>query len=304
MPEETKGTDPVSPESSSPAGAPAAPGEGAGSGGAKASAETSPASAASTVPPPAAPAAKTETPASAKPVESAQPAAAPATGEKPAAPAAARAADPAKAAAAEPVKPATPATAEKPAAPAAAKPATPAAAKPAPKPEGPKPEPWESELVTALRSQYGSGIKEASTYVGQKYLVVDSSLVYEILLRMRHDELFDYCVDITAVHYPKREAQFDIVYILYSFRHNERVRIKTHIKDGEHLRTAVTIWETANWLEREVFDMFGLVFDGHPDLKRILMPDGWKGHPLRKDYPILQQDQEWVKINLGIESGQ
>ena len=97
------------------------------------------------------------------------------------------------------------------------------AAKPAPKPEGPKPEPWESELVTRLRSQYGSGIKEASTYVGQKYLVVDSSIVYEILLRMRDDELFDYCVDITAVHYPKREAQFDIVYILYSF-HSQRAR--------------------------------------------------------------------------------
>ena len=285
MPEETKGTDPVSPESSSPAGAPAAPGEGAGSGGAKASAETSPTSAAPTVPPPSAPAAKAETPAGAKAAEPAKPAAA----SKPA----------------EPAKPAAaPATGAKPAAPAAAKPATPAAAKPAPKPEGPKPEPWESELVTALRSQYGSGIKEASTYVGQKYLVVDSSLVYEILLRMRHDELFDYCVDITAVHYPKREAQFDIVYILYSFHHNERVRIKTQIKDGEHLRTAVEIWETANWLEREVFDMFGIVFDGHPDLKRILMPDGWKGHPLRKDYPILQQDQEWVKINLGIESGQ
>jgi NADH-quinone oxidoreductase subunit C len=294
MPEETKGTDPVSPESSSPAGAPAAPGEGAGSGGAKASAEPSPTSVAPTVPPPVALSAKAKTPA-AKP------------------------ADPAKAAAAEPVKPATPATAEKPAAPVAAKPAAPAAAKPAapvaakpatpaakpaPKPEGPKPEPWEAELVTRLRSQYGSGIKEASTYLGQKYLVVDGSLVYEILVRMRHDELFDYCVDITAVHYPKREAQFDIVYILYSFHHNQRVRIKTQIKDGEHLRTAVEIWETANWLEREVFDMFGIEFDGHPDLKRILLPDGWKGHPLRKDYPILQQDQEWVQINLGIESGQ
>src|SRR5664280_1089341 len=295
MPEETKGTDPVSPESSSPAGAPAVPGEGAGSGGAKASAEPSPTSAAPTVPPPSAPAAKAETPAAAKAAEPAKPAAAPATGDKPAAPAAAKAPEPAKPTAAAPVapKPAEPAkpaaaaaTGEKPAAPAAAKPAAPAAAKPAPKPEGPKPEPWESELVTALSSQYGSGIKEASTYVGQKYLVVDSSLVYEILLRMRHDELFD------------------IVYILYSFHHNERVRIKTQIKDGEHVRTAVEIWETANWLEREVFDMFGIVFDGHPDLKRILMPDGWKGHPLRKDYPILQQDQEWVKINLGIESGQ
>jgi NADH-quinone oxidoreductase subunit C len=221
------------------------------------------------------PAPKVETPAAAKPAEAAKPA--------PAAPAS--------------EKPAT-AAAAKPAAPAAAKPAAPA------KPEGPKPEPWESELVTRLRSQYGSGIKEANTYMGQKYFVVESSIVYEILLRMRDDELFDYCVDITAVHYPKREAQFDVVYVLYSFPHNERIRVKTQIKDGESLRTAVGIWETANWLEREVYDMFGITFDGHPDLKRILLPDGWKGYPLRKDYPILQQDQEWVQINLGIESGQ
>jgi NADH-quinone oxidoreductase subunit C len=200
------------------------------------------------------------------------------------------------------VKPAVPA-APKPAAP-AAKPAAPAAAKPAPKPEGPKPEPWESDLAATLRRQYGSGIKEASTYVGQNYLVVDSSILYEILLRMRDDEAFDYCVDITAVHYPKREQQFDIIYVLYSFRDNQRVRVKTQIKDGENVRSVVGIWETANWLEREVYDMFGITFDGHPDLKRILLPDGWEGFPLRKDYPILQQDQEWVQINLGIESGQ
>ncbi len=280
MPDETKGTDPVSPEPSSPAAAPVSSGEAAGLGGAKASAKTSPSSAVPDAPPVAP--AKTDASLAAKTVEPAK-----AVPEAPA-----------------PAKQAAPATSDKPAAPAAAKPAAPAAAKPAPKPEGPKPEPWEADLVTRLRSQYGSGIKEASTYVGQKYLVVDSSIIYEILLRMRQDELFDYCVDITAVHYPKREAQFDIVYILYSFHHNDRVRVKTQIKDGERLRTAVEIWETANWLEREVFDMFGIEFDGHPDLKRILLPDGWKGHPLRKDYPILQQDQEWVKINLGIESGQ
>lgn len=196
----------------------------------------------------------------------------------------------------------------KPADAAAAKPAAPAAkpaAKPAPpKPEGPKPLPWESELVRKLKAQYGSGMKEASTYVGQKYLVVDSSIAYEILLRMRDDELFDYLVDVTAVHYPKREVQFDIVYILYSFKNNERVRVKTQTKDGEKLRSVVGMWETANWLEREVFDMFGIEFEQHPELKRILLPDGWKGYPLRKDYPILCQDQEWVQANLGIESGQ
>jgi NADH-quinone oxidoreductase subunit C len=225
----------------------------------------------------------------AKPAEQVKAAAAPPTGNTPAAAAAPSA---------------VPATEAKPAAAApakvlpAAKPAAPAA-KPAPKPE-----PWDSPLVAALKAQYGSGIREASTYVGQKYLVVDSSIVFEILLRMRDDELFDYCVDITAVHYPKREAQFDIVYILYSFHNNERIRVKTQIKDGETLRSAFAIWPTANWLEREVFDMFGISFVEHPELKRILMPEDWKGSPLRKDYPILQQDNEWVKINLGIESGQ
>jgi len=205
--------------------------------------------------------------------------------------------------AAKPAETAKPADAALATPPAAAKPVAPAAKAP-PKPEGPKPELWDSDLTRSLKSQYGSGINEASTYVGQNYLVVDSTILYEILLRMRDDELFDYCVDITAVHYPKREAQFDVIYILYSFHHNERVRVKTQIKDGATLRSVVGIWETANWLEREAFDMFGISFDGHPDLKRILLPDGWKGHPLRKDYPILQQDQEWVKINLGIESGQ
>ena len=216
-------------------------------------------------------------------------------------------------AAAPPLTGDKPAAAAVSAAPAAAKPvaavaAKPAVAKPAaapaPKPAPPKPEPWDSELVRSLNSQYGSGIREASTYAKQNYLVVDSSLVYEILMRMRDDQLFDYCVDITAVHYPKRDAQFDIVYILYSFHNNERLCIKTQIKDGERLRSAFVLWPTANWLEREVFDMFGIEFDGHPELKRILMPDGWKGHPLRKDYGILQQDAEWVKTNIGIESAQ
>jgi len=203
----------------------------------------------------------------------------------------------------EAAKPATPAPT------AAAKPAAPAAAAPKPaatpaKPTGPVPEPWESELVTGLKQQYGSGILEASRYLGQRYLIVDSSVLPEILRRMREEEGFDYCVDITAVHYPKREHQFDVVYVLYSFAKNERIRVKTRIKDGEHVPSAVSIWATANWLEREVFDMFGIVFDGHPGLKRILLPEDWHGHPLRKDYDILQQDKEWVHINLGIESGQ
>src|SRR5215472_2451193 len=144
-----------------------------------------------------------------------------------------------------------------PAAPAAAKTAAPAAAAPKPpaapaKPAGPVPEPWESQMVSALKQQYGSGIVEASRYMGQYYMIVDSSILPEILRRMREEEGFDYCVDITAVHYPKREQQFDVVYVLYSFPKNERIRVKTRIKDGEHVPSVFSIWRTADWLEREV----------------------------------------------------
>ncbi len=192
-------------------------------------------------------------------------------------------------------------TADKPAAsttPAAPpKPAAPA------KPAGPVPVPWDAPMVARFKRQYGSGI-EPLTYLGQNYLVADQSLATELLQILRKEEQFDYCVDITAVHYPKREKQFDVVWILYSFARNERIRVKTMIAEGEAVASVVELWPTANWLEREVFDMFGIKFDGHPDLKRILLPDGWKGHPLRKDYGIIEQDKEWVQINLGIESGQ
>jgi NADH-quinone oxidoreductase subunit C len=202
---------------------------------------------------------------------------------------------------AEPAAASTPsAVPPKPAAPAAATPAKPAA--PA-KPAGPVPQPWDSPMVAKLKRQFGTGL-ESWTYLNQNYFQVDRSLIPTVLQLLRDEEKFDYCVDVTAVHYPKRERQFDIVWILYSFERNERLRVKTQIADGEHIPSVASLWATANWLEREAFDMFGIQFDGHPDLKRILLPDGWKGHPLRKDYGIIQQDDEWVQINLGIPSGQ
>jgi NADH-quinone oxidoreductase subunit C len=196
--------------------------------------------------------------------------------------------------------------AEKPAAPAApAPPTVPAAAKPAPPAKAPVPTPipWDSPMIAKLKGNYGSGI-EALSYLGQNYMTVDRSVIPEILQVLRNEEQFDFCVDITATHYPTREKQFEVIWVLYSFGRNERIRVKTQIADGASLPSSVPIWTGANWLEREVFDMFGITFDGHPDMKRILLPDGWKGHPLRKDYGILQQDDEWVQINLGIESGQ
>lgn len=121
---------------------------------------------------------------------------------------------------------------------------------------------------------------------------------------MRDDLGFDYLVDVTAVHYPKKDLPFELVWIVYSFSRNERIRVKASFADGEEVATVTDLWETANWLEREVFDMFGVKFTGHPNLKRILLPDEWTGHPLRKDYELRKQDQDWVKANLGIESAQ
>jgi NADH-quinone oxidoreductase subunit C len=115
---------------------------------------------------------------------------------------------------------------------------------------------------------------------------------------------YTFLTDETAADYPKREKRFDIVYHLYSFERNDRLRLRVQVADGEKVPSVTSVWVTANWMEREIFDMFGVGFEGHPDLKRILMPDGWVGYPLRKDYDILKQDDEWVKTNLGIESAQ
>jgi NADH-quinone oxidoreductase subunit C len=183
------------------------------------------------------------------------------------------------------------------------KPAAAAAPKPPAKPAGPTPVQWDSPMVESLKRRFGSGL-EALSYLGQNYLQSESALVRGLLQSLCEEEQFDYCVDITALHYPQRERPFDVIWILYSFSKNERVRVKAQFADGAAVQSVVQLWPTANWLEREVFDMFGIRFEGHPELKRILLPDGWKGHPLRKDYGILQQDQEWVQINLGIESGQ
>src|ERR1700730_4660414 len=152
---------------------------------------------------------------------------------------------------------------EKPAPPKAAEHAAP------PKPTGPAPVPWDSPMIARLRGQHGSGLRETNTYLGQKYIVADSSLIPELLQVLRDQEQFDYCVDITAVHYLDRERQFELIWILYSFPHNERIRVKARFADGESVPSVVPIWPAANWLEREVYDMFGIRFGGHPDLKRI-----------------------------------
>jgi NADH-quinone oxidoreductase subunit C len=164
--------------------------------------------------------------------------------------------------------------------------------------------PWESELTRQLKDRFGEQILEFATYRGQEFLVARPEAVVGILQFLRDEAGFDYLVDITAVDYPSRPERFDLVYILYSFARNQRIRIKTRIAEGYQPATATTVYPGANWLEREVFDMFGIEFAGHPDMRRILLPEEWQGHPLRKDYSIIRQDERWVKENLGIDSGQ
>jgi NADH-quinone oxidoreductase subunit C len=190
-----------------------------------------------------------------------------------------------------------------------AKPADAAAPPKAAAPAPPKPPvvlqtPLNNELVTRLRGKCGAAILEAMEDRKQAIVTVECARLTEVALHLRDEEKFDMLADLTAVDWPKREKRFDVVLNLYSFAKNERLRIKAHAADGEKVPSLVDVWVAANWLEREVFDMFGIVFSGHPDLKRILLPDEWQGYPLRKDYDILQQDTAWVKANLGIESGQ
>ena len=182
-------------------------------------------------------------------------------------------------------------------------------AKPAAPPAPPKPPvvlqtPLNNEMVARYRAKFGAAIVDAIEDRKQAILVVESGRLAEIALYTRDEEKFEMLSDLTAVDWPKREKRFDVVLNLYSFARNERLRIKVQAVEGEEAPTVVGVWVAANWMEREVFDMFGIIFSGHPDLKRILLPDEWQGYPLRKDYDILQQDTAWVRENLGIESGQ
>ncbi len=212
----------------------------------------------------------------------------------------------------EEVKPAAPAAAAGPPKPAAAAPpavpAKPAAAAgghaPPKPPPGPANTPWDDEFSRRVKERLGNAVKESLSYLGQNFFIVDPTAIRTMCGYLKHEEQFNFIADLTAVDYPKREKRFEVIYQLYSFPRNERLRVKASIGENEAIDSVTGVWQAANWLEREVFDMFGIRFAGHPDLRRILLPDDWQGYPLRKDYGIIQQDVQWVQENLHIESGQ
>jgi NADH-quinone oxidoreductase subunit C len=164
--------------------------------------------------------------------------------------------------------------------------------------------PWEGALPEHLEQTFSGHGLSYQTYLGQNFVTAPAGIIAGIVRFLRDEEQFDFLTDLTAVDRPKDPARFELIYILYSFTRNERIRIKTRAGENEPVPSITSIFEGANWLEREVYDMFGVTFTGHPNLKRILMPDEWRGFPLRKDASIIGMDNEWVQSNLGIESGQ
>jgi NADH-quinone oxidoreductase subunit C len=145
-----------------------------------------------------------------------------------------------------------------------------------------------------------------SYFVGDWTIVVPLAQLHDVArhLRTAPDAAFDFCSDVTATDWPPRAAErFDLVYCLYSTPHRHRIRVKTRASEVQPVPSMTDIWPAANWLEREVFDMFGVNFTGHPDRRRILMPEDWQGHPQRKDYPLegpgellMENPLDWLKL--------
>jgi NADH-quinone oxidoreductase subunit C len=140
-----------------------------------------------------------------------------------------------------------------------------------------------------LQSKLGSAAVAASEFRDNRRALVPSDKLFAALEALKQGG-FDLLVDITAVdylHYPEAKDRFGLVYLLTNTTTGERITVKTMLNEPDlNVPSVYGLWKGADWMEREVYDMYGIVFDGHPDLRRILMPEGFVGYPLRKDYPL------------------
>ena len=169
------------------------------------------------------------------------------------------------------------------------------------KDEGPKPlDAANHPLLRKLKEKFGDAVLEASEFLGQLSIVIAAARIVEVCESLRDDAEtpFNYLSDLTCVHYPdNRATPFEVVYQLYSISKNERVRLKLDTSE-QGVESVTRVWPSADWLEREVSDLFGVVFQNHPDLRRILLPPDWEGHPLRKDYPLEFVENRWTENHL------
>jgi NADH-quinone oxidoreductase subunit C len=219
--------------------------------------------------------------------------------------------------AATPAAPTPAAAAAKPAAPAAKAPAAagadhaPRAAPPSGPPDPPPPaDKAPPAFIASLQSAIPGAVTHISYWVGDWTIIVSAAGMLDVARHLRDapDAAFDLCSDVTATDWPTRAERFDLIYCLYSTRHRHRIRMKTRVAENQPIPSVTPVWSAANWLEREVFDMFGVNFTGHPDRRRILMPDDWQGYPQRKDYPLegpgellMENPIDWLKLRQARE---
>ena len=144
------------------------------------------------------------------------------------------------------------------------------------------------DLEKKINSELTTKIKESKILHDQLYLSINSEDLLDVilLLKTNKDTKFKQLIDITAVDYPENKKRFKIVYLLLSHEFNQRILISYFINENEKISSLVNIFPSANWMEREIFDMYGIKFNDHPDLRRILTDYGFEGFPLRKDFPL------------------
>ncbi len=165
------------------------------------------------------------------------------------------------------------------------------------------------EIIKKIKDRFPEDVLWFRCFRDQCDLTIKREKIKEILSYVKNTPLleFNYLVDLTAVDYLGfREPRFDVIYIIMSIKHKHRLIIKAQVPEhGCCIDTVSDLWATANWFEREVFDMFGIFFKGHPDLRRILLPEDWNGYPLRKDYPVISDlgDKEWEPFRELKEAG-
>ena len=157
-----------------------------------------------------------------------------------------------------------------------------------------------NRAVLKLKEKFAASVIDVVEFRGEVTITVAKDAIIEILSFLKISLQYNKLTDLTAVDYLGKNAdRFMVVYQLLSIPNKDRLRIKTAVSESDsNIPTATQVWATANWLEREVFDLFGITFVGHPDLRRILMTDDWVGHPLRKDYPLQGPDREPYKGRL------
>ena len=136
--------------------------------------------------------------------------------------------------------------------------------------------------------EFNDAIKKVIVDRGELTLHIKREKLFEVAKVLRDSLRFEVCLGVSGVHYPEDKGrELHAVYALLSMTHNRRIRLEVSVSDSDpHIPSVVEVWAGNNWHERETFDMFGIIFDGHPALTRILMPDDWPGHPQRKDYPL------------------